>query len=100
MLFTRSIRMRRKPELCVVKSKRASMLDADAIAFPVLTTEDEQADGNVRAHMNVIHEAGLFQGRLGFAQDDEFMVGGDFRSGLWLFGFGAGLVSSMPLRAG
>ena len=55
---------------------------------------------NVRARMNVIHEAGLFQGRLGFAQDDEFMVGGDFRSGLWLFGFGAGLVSSMPLRAG
>ena len=47
------------------------MLDADAIAFPVLTTEDEQADGNVRARMNVIHEAGLFQGRLGFAQDDE-----------------------------
>jgi predicted nucleotide-binding protein len=32
----------------------------------VLTAEDEQADGNHHARMNVIHEVGLFQGRLGF----------------------------------
>ena len=33
-----------------------------------MTAEDEQADGNHHARMNVIHEAGLFQGRLGFAR--------------------------------
>jgi predicted nucleotide-binding protein len=33
-----------------------------------LTGEDEQADGRLRARMNVIHEAGLFQGRLGFTR--------------------------------
>jgi hypothetical protein len=44
----------------------AQMLDAPAIAFLVLTAEDETADGKVQARMNVIHEAGLFQGRLGF----------------------------------
>jgi predicted nucleotide-binding protein len=43
-----------------------TMLDAAAIAFLVLTGEDETADGKVQARMNVIHEAGLFQGRLGF----------------------------------
>ena len=42
------------------------MMDAAAIAFLVLTGEDEQAGGQLRARMNVIHEVGLFQGRLGF----------------------------------
>jgi predicted nucleotide-binding protein len=42
------------------------MLDAAAIAFLVMTAEDERADGSVQARMNVIHEAGLFQGCLGF----------------------------------
>jgi predicted nucleotide-binding protein len=31
-----------------------------------LTAEDEQADGTLHARLNVVHEAGLFQGRLGF----------------------------------
>ena len=31
-----------------------------------MTAEDEQPDGTLRARENVIHEAGLFQGRLGF----------------------------------
>ena len=31
-----------------------------------MTGEDEQADGSLHARENVIHEAGLFQGRLGF----------------------------------
>ena len=31
-----------------------------------MTTEDETAEGKSRARQNVIHEAGLFQGRLGF----------------------------------
>jgi len=44
------------------------MLDSAAIAFLVMTAEDEQADGNTRPRMNVIHEAGLFQGRLGFTK--------------------------------
>jgi hypothetical protein len=46
----------------------AQMLDNAAIALIVLTGEDEQADGTVRARQNAIHEAGLFQGRLGFAR--------------------------------
>ena len=44
------------------------MLDAAAIAFLVLTAEDEQASGKFQARANVIHEAGLFQGRLGFTR--------------------------------
>jgi len=44
----------------------STMLDAAAIAFLVLTAEDERADGKMQARMNVVHEAGLFQGRLGF----------------------------------
>jgi predicted nucleotide-binding protein len=43
----------------------AMMRDA-AFAFLVLTAEDEQPDGRKQARMNVIHEVGLFQGRLGF----------------------------------
>jgi len=46
----------------------STMLDASAIAFLVLTAEDERADGKMQARMNVIHEAGLFQGRLGFTR--------------------------------
>lgn len=42
------------------------MLDTASIAFLILTGEDEQSDGNWQARMNVVHEAGLFQGRLGF----------------------------------
>ena len=43
-----------------------TMLESAAMAFLVLTGEDETADGKMQARMNVIHEAGLFQGRLGF----------------------------------
>ena len=42
------------------------MLDSAAIAFLIFTAEDERADGEWQARMNVVHEAGLFQGRLGF----------------------------------
>jgi predicted nucleotide-binding protein len=42
------------------------MLDAAAFAFLVLTAEDETVDGEVQARMNVVHQAGLFQGHLGF----------------------------------
>jgi predicted nucleotide-binding protein len=49
-------------------SRLSEMLDSAVIAFLVMTAEDEQADGKLRARMNVIHEAGLFQGRLGFTR--------------------------------
>jgi predicted nucleotide-binding protein len=42
------------------------MVAKSSFAVLVLTAEDEQADGGLRARQNVIHEAGLFQGRLGF----------------------------------
>lgn len=45
-----------------------TMLDSAAIAFLVLTAEDETGDGKLQARMNVVHEVGLFQGRLGFTK--------------------------------
>lgn len=47
-------------------ARLSQMLDESAIAFLLMTAEDEQADGKQHARQNVIHEAGLFQGRLGF----------------------------------
>jgi len=47
-------------------ARLSEMLDTAAIAFLVMTAEDELADGKTQARMNVVHEAGLFQGRLGF----------------------------------
>ncbi|MBA2668849.1 MAG: nucleotide-binding protein [Gemmatimonadetes bacterium] len=49
-------------------ARLSEMLDDAAIAFLVMTAEDEQADGRMHARMNVVHEAGLFQGRLGFTK--------------------------------
>ncbi|SFM53846.1 Predicted nucleotide-binding protein containing TIR-like domain [Paenibacillus sp. 1_12] len=37
-----------------------------SFAILILTAEDEVSEGKIRARQNVIHEAGLFQGRLGF----------------------------------
>jgi predicted nucleotide-binding protein len=42
------------------------MLSEANFAVLVLTAEDAAGDGAKRARQNVIHEAGLFQGRLGF----------------------------------
>jgi predicted nucleotide-binding protein len=42
------------------------MLTRSSFAILVMTGEDETRDGKLRARQNVIHEAGLFQGRLGF----------------------------------
>jgi hypothetical protein len=49
-------------------TRLSEMLDNAAIALLVLTAEDEQADGEMVARQNVIHEVGLFQGRLGFTR--------------------------------
>ncbi len=49
-------------------ARLSETLDAAAIAFLVMTGDDEQADQKLHARMNVVHEAGLFQGRLGFTR--------------------------------
>jgi predicted nucleotide-binding protein len=46
----------------------SEMLDASSFAFLVLTAEDEHADQTIHARENVIHEVGLFQGRLSFSR--------------------------------
>ena len=47
-------------------ARLSSMLEDAQFAFIVMTAEDEVGDGEIRARENVVHEAGLFQGRLGF----------------------------------
>lgn len=42
------------------------MLEVSAFALLVMTGEDEHQDKSMRARPNVIHETGLFQGKLGF----------------------------------
>ena len=42
------------------------LLETSTIALLVLTGEDAMGDGAIRARQNVIHEAGLFQGKLGW----------------------------------
>jgi len=42
------------------------MLDQATFAILVLTAEDMTPEGTKRVRQNVVHEAGLFQGRLGF----------------------------------
>jgi len=44
----------------------SQMLNEAEMAFLVMTAEDQQLDGTVRARENVVHEIGLFQGRCGF----------------------------------
>jgi hypothetical protein len=49
-----------------VKQVLEDMLDRSSFALLVLTGEDIHSDGEVHARENVVHELGLFQGRLGF----------------------------------
>ncbi len=44
----------------------SQFLDECSFAILIMTAEDETVNGKIRARQNVIHEAGLFQGRLGF----------------------------------
>lgn len=43
-----------------------NMLSSSSFALLILTGEDGTSDGDVRARQNVVHELGLFQGKLGF----------------------------------
>ncbi len=49
-----------------IKEVLETMLNQSSIAFIVLTGEDKDEYGNFHARENVIHELGLFQGKLGF----------------------------------
>jgi hypothetical protein len=44
------------------------MLDKTSFAILVMTGEDKTEDGEMHARQNVVHELGLFQGRLGFTK--------------------------------
>ncbi|MCD1249613.1 TIR domain-containing protein [Vibrio cholerae] len=49
-----------------IKERLETMLDQASFAFLIMTAEDEHADRTLHARENVIHEVGLFQGRLTF----------------------------------
>ena len=51
-----------------IKEVLEEMLDESSFALLVLTGEDIHTDGELHARENVIHELGLFQGRLGFTR--------------------------------
>ncbi len=44
------------------------MMQKSSFAILVMSGEDQMRDKKLRARQNVIHEAGLFQGRLGFSR--------------------------------
>jgi len=49
-------------------ARLSEMLDSAAVALVLMTAEDETSQGKMQARMNVIHEVGLFQGRIGFTK--------------------------------
>lgn len=51
-----------------VKEVLESILDESSLALLVLTGEDLDANRQLHARENVVHEVGLFQGRLGFGR--------------------------------
>jgi predicted nucleotide-binding protein len=50
------------------KERLEEMLSQAGFAFVIMTAEDEHADETLHARENVIHEAGLFQGKIGFSK--------------------------------
>jgi predicted nucleotide-binding protein len=48
------------------QERLSEMLDQCRFAFLVLAAEDLHGDGSLHARENVVHESGLFQGRLGW----------------------------------
>lgn len=79
-------------------ARLSEMLDEATIAFLICTAEDETSIGEVRARQNVVHEAGLFQGRLGFGRAIVLLEEGceEFSNiaGLGQIRFPAGSISS------
>jgi predicted nucleotide-binding protein len=79
-------------------SRLQEMIDSASFAFLVLTAEDEQKDETMNPRLNVVHEAGLFQGRLGFAKAIVLLEDGceEFSNihGLGQIRFSAGKISS------
>lgn len=57
---------REPPAGLSIKERLESMLGQANFAFLIMTAEDEHIDSTRHARENVIHEIGLFQGRLGF----------------------------------
>ena len=51
-----------------IKEVLEEMLDESSFALLVLTGEDIHINGELHARENIIHELGLFQGRLGFTR--------------------------------
>ena len=51
-----------------VKEVLEGMLNESSFAVLILTGDDQHADGELHARHNVVHELGLFQGRLGFTR--------------------------------
>jgi len=49
-------------------ARLSTMLSQAAFAFLVMTAEEEHVDATLHARPNVIHEVGLFQGRLGLTR--------------------------------
>ena len=45
-----------------------TMLSTSTFAFLIMTAEDEHADATLHARENVVHEVGLFQGKLGMSR--------------------------------
>jgi len=57
----------REPTAGVATKERLEQMIADAsFAFIIMTAEDIHSDDKLHARENVIHEIGLFQGKLGF----------------------------------
>jgi predicted nucleotide-binding protein len=48
------------------KERLEAMLESSGFGFLVMTAEDVDSEGQLHARENVVHEAGLFQGRHGF----------------------------------
>jgi predicted nucleotide-binding protein len=65
MIWARKSWLLKLSSLGVLISPRLLHLSAKML-YLIMTGEDEHADGKQHARQNVIHEAGLFQGRLGF----------------------------------
>ena len=51
-----------------ITTRLEEILASAGFAFLIMTAEDEQPDGTYHPRLNVVHEAGLFQGRLGFSK--------------------------------